>query len=249
MKRALGSSLWDDHEFDNNCANDISEEATVEPAAFLERRANAYQAYYEMMPLRSTCLPSGYDMRLYRRASYGQLAELIMLDTRQYRSDQPNDDKRSPLNEAALNSASSMLGRKQKNWLCQRLLQSRATWNVLAQQVMMGLVKRAVIDDVGQYSMDQWPGYAAERIQLMRFMAERKNRQSGRAYGRHTLELGKRVANRRSTRKPATRRHGVRRDFIDQWRKWRRDARQPRIDLIGEPMRKIPQRRTRLHFV
>lgn len=165
---------WDDHEFDNNCANDISEEAGVDPVAFLERRANAYQAYYEMMPLRRATLPAGNNMKLYRQASYGQLAELLVLDTRQYRTDQPNNDRRSPLNDAALNPANSMLGRRQKNWLSQKLITSQATWNVLAQQVMMGLVKRAVIDDVGQYSMDQWPGYAAERIQLMRFMAERK---------------------------------------------------------------------------
>lgn len=165
---------WDDHEFDNNCANDISEEMGVDPVAFLERRANAYQAYYEMMPLRRSSMPAGSDMKLYRRASYGRLAELLVLDTRQYRTDQPNNDKRSPLNDAALSTTNSMLGRRQKNWLSQKLITSQATWNVLAQQVMMGLVKRAVIDGVGQYSMDQWPGYAAERIQLMRFMAERK---------------------------------------------------------------------------
>jgi len=165
---------WDDHEFDNNYANDISEEAGIDPVAFLERRANAYQAFYEMMPVRRACLPAGSDMKLYRRSSYGQLAELLVLDTRQYRTDQPNNDRRSPLNDAALNPANSMLGRRQKNWLCQKLISSEAKWNVLAQQVMIGLVKRAVIDDVGQYSMDQWPGYAAERIQLMRFMEERK---------------------------------------------------------------------------
>ncbi len=48
---------WDDHEFDNNYANDISEKnadpkKAVDPAVFLEQRASAYQAYYEMMPLR-----------------------------------------------------------------------------------------------------------------------------------------------------------------------------------------------------
>ena len=165
---------WDDHEFDNNYAKDVSEETGVDPVAFLERRANAYQAYYEMMPLRRASLPAGDNMRLYRRASYGQLAELLVLDTRQYRTDQPNDDKRSPLNDAALSTANSMLGRRQKNWLCQKLVTSEATWNVLAQQVMMGLVQRDVIDGAGQYSMDQWPGYGAERIQLMRFMAERR---------------------------------------------------------------------------
>ena len=165
---------WDDHEFDNNCASDISEEANIDPVAFLERRANAYQAYYEMMPLRRRSLPSGSDLKLYRRASFGRLAELLVLDTRQYRTDQPNDDRHSPLNQEALNTANSMLGRKQKNWLCNKLITSQCTWNVLAQQVMMGLVKRSVRDNVGFFSMDQWPGYAAERMELMRFLADRK---------------------------------------------------------------------------
>lgn len=165
---------WDDHEFDNNCAGDISEQKNVSPAEFLKRRANAYQAYYEAMPLRATSLPQGPDMQLYRKASFGQLAELLVLDTRQYRSDQPNDDKASDLNEAALNPAASLLGSTQRNWLQESLLASQGTWNILAQQVMMGLVNRAKPDAPAKYSMDQWPGYAHERIDLVRFMAERK---------------------------------------------------------------------------
>ena len=64
---------WDDHEFDNNCAGAVSEEKGVDPVAFLERRANAYQAYYEMMPLRRRSLPRGPHMRLYRTVSFGRL--------------------------------------------------------------------------------------------------------------------------------------------------------------------------------
>lgn len=165
---------WDDHEFDNNCAGDISEQEGVDPVDFLVRRANAYQAYYEMMPLRSNCLPTGSDMQLYRTASYGKLAEFMVLDTRQYRSDQPNNDKRSPLNDAALKNTQSILGTTQRNWLCRELITSPATWNVLAQQVMMGMVDRKFDGGEPEYSMDQWPGYAAERMQLMRFIAERR---------------------------------------------------------------------------
>lgn len=165
---------WDDHEFDNNCAGEISEEPGVDPVDFLVRRANAYQAYYEMMPLRSSCFPSGSDMHIYRQASFGRLAEFLVLDTRQYRSDQPNNDKRSPLNDAALAKSQSMLGRTQRNWLYQQLIRTPATWNVLAQQVMMGLVGAPRDGSELNYSMDQWPGYAAERMQLMQFLADRK---------------------------------------------------------------------------
>ena len=164
---------WDDHELDNNCASDISEQTHVDPVDFLIRRANAYQAYYEVMPLRASCFPRGSDMRLYRQASFGRLAEMLVLDTRQYRSDQPNGDKRSPLNEQALDKRQTMLGRRQRGWLCQQLIQSSAKWNVLAQQVMMGLVNRTGDPENPGYSMDQWPGYAFERMRMVDFLRER----------------------------------------------------------------------------
>ncbi|MEM0925637.1 MAG: alkaline phosphatase D family protein, partial [Planctomycetota bacterium] len=138
------------------------------------RRIAAYQAYYEMMPLRRRSIPSGPNLQLYRRAPFGRLADLMVLDTRQYRTDQPNGDRRSPLNDQALNPKSSMLGIEQKNWLYRSLINSKATWNVLAQQVMMGMVGLPSDDGQPKYSMDQWPGYAAERMELMRFMAERR---------------------------------------------------------------------------
>lgn len=164
---------WDDHEVDNNYADAISEKKDVTPAQLLERRANAYQAYYEMMPLRTRSVPRGPEMRLYRRAAFGRLADLLVLDTRQYRSDQPNSDRASELNDAAIDPQNTLLGDRQKGWLKASLLQSTATWNVLAQQVMMAMVDRAP-GDLTRYSMDQWPGYTSERMELVRFLAERR---------------------------------------------------------------------------
>lgn len=165
---------WDDHEFDNNCASEISEQPNVDPVEFLVRRVNAYQAYYEMMPLRARCMPRGSDMRLYRRSSFGRLADWLILDTRQYRSDQPNGDGRGPLNDESLARSQTILGREQRGWLSQKLVQSKATWNVLAQQVMMGMVDRDGNPEEPSYSMDQWPGYAFERMRMMEFIKERR---------------------------------------------------------------------------
>ena len=72
----------DDHEVDNDYAGDADEHDTP-PEVFLLRRAAAYQAYYETMPLRASAMPSGPDMRLYRRLQFGKLIDLSMLDTRQ----------------------------------------------------------------------------------------------------------------------------------------------------------------------
>lgn len=165
--------VWDDHEFDNNCAGEISEESYVTPEEFLIRRANAYQAYYESMPLRATTMPRGPHMQLYRRVAYGRLANFEMLDTRQYRSDQPNGDGLKPLEGAALAKETTMLGDEQERWLMQGLLASQSTWNILGQQVMMARVDR-VPGDVRNFSMDQWSGYDVARTRLLRYLEERQ---------------------------------------------------------------------------
>lgn len=165
---------WDDHEVENNYANAIAEKDDISPADFLIRRADAYQAYYEMMPLRPASIPQGPKMQLYRKASFGRLAELMILDTRQYRTDQPNGDKLAPLNEAATDPGNTLLGVEQKGWLEAKLIESPGTWNVLAQQVMMGMVDVRPAAPGEQYSMDQWPGYAHERIELGQFLATRR---------------------------------------------------------------------------
>lgn len=168
---------WDDHEFQNNYANDIQEEQKagpmMSPHEFLVQRAAAYQTYYEMMPLRRRSLPQGPDMQLYRTTAFGRLAEFFILDTRQYRTDQPNGDGGKPLNEEALKHTNSLLGRTQRRWLDAELISSISTWNVLAQQVMMELVAFGTKEEP-KYSMDQWAGAAHERIELMRFIADRK---------------------------------------------------------------------------
>jgi alkaline phosphatase D len=113
-------------------------------------------------------------MQLYRQASFGRLASFMVLDTRQYRTDQPNNDRYSELNAAALDPQNSLLGSEQRGWLKQKLIQSQGVWNVLAQQVMMGMVAAQLPRDPGPYSMDQWPGYAFERMALLKFLAERR---------------------------------------------------------------------------
>lgn len=169
---------WDDHEFDNNYANGIAEKRTTlpptqDPVEFLEQRAAAYQAFYEAMPLRAKSVPQGPHMKIYRTSNFGRLAAFQVLDTRQYRTDQPNDDKAADLNDAALDPKNSLLGAEQANWLKAALLKSPAVWNVLAQQVMMGMVDLASGVDK-RYSMDQWCSAAAERMKLMKWIAERK---------------------------------------------------------------------------
>ena len=163
---------WDDHEVDNNYAAAVSEESGVGRQSFLERRASAYQAYYEHMPLRAAQMPSGSAMLLYRSLSFGSLAHFAVLDTRQYRSDQPCGDRTKPPCEGTADPAATLLGERQRSWLADGLRGSAAAWNILPQQIMLARVDRAPGDDV-TFSMDQWSGYDVARDRLLRLLAER----------------------------------------------------------------------------
>ena len=77
-------------------------------------------------------------------------------------------------NGAALDPGNSLLGAEQRDWLKRSLLASSGRWNVLAQQVMMAMAGRPDGNGELGYSMDQWPGYTHERMDLIRFMADRK---------------------------------------------------------------------------
>jgi alkaline phosphatase D len=166
---------WDDHEFDNNCAGDISEEAHVGKSEYLERRACAYQAYYEHMPLRATSVPKRASLQLYRTISFGQLLRFQVLDTRQYRSDQPCGDGNRQACEGVFDPKATILGTQQEQWLEDALRSSPAKWNVLAQQIMMGRVDRAPGESVA-WSMDQWGGYDVPRKRLLTYLRDQKIR-------------------------------------------------------------------------
>jgi alkaline phosphatase D len=163
---------WDDHEVENNYANDISEQQDPRET-FLIRRAAAYQAYYEHMPLRRSSMPKGPSLQLYRQLDYGSLASFFVLDERQYRTDQPcGDGNRAPCPDAERADA-SLLGPAQARWLFDGLDRSRARFNVLPQQVMMARVDRTVGPEA-RFSMDQWPGYEAERRRILEFFGSRR---------------------------------------------------------------------------
>ncbi|ONI70028.1 alkaline phosphatase [Kribbella sp. ALI-6-A] len=155
--------VWDDHELENNYADEIPSPAGQ--AGFLERRAAAYRAYYEMMPLRRSSIPSGIDMQIYRRIQWGRLASFHMLDTRQYRSDQACNDTTSDC-PAALDPARSITGPEQEKWLLDGLGRSSATWDVLGQQVFFG-ARDFTSGPAVSYSMDAWDGYAASRQRIL----------------------------------------------------------------------------------
>jgi len=153
---------WDDHEVVNNYADEID---GVPPEDFLVQRANAYRAYYEHMPLRRLRKPDGPDLPLYRRFAFGDLAEFNVLDTRQYRDDQVRGDER-------LAPSRTLTGEAQERWLLDGLGRSRATWNVLAQQVFFSQLDLAPGAEES-FNTDAWDGYVASRDRILSGIVER----------------------------------------------------------------------------
>jgi alkaline phosphatase D len=157
-------AVFDDHEVENNWA-DMIPENPGEPD-FAGRRAAAFQAYYENVPLRPSARPSGVNMRLYRRLGWGALATFHMLDTRQFRDDQPCGDRYDSDCVARVDPARSLMGATQEAWLADGFARSTARWDLIGQQVMFSQVDLTPGADRG-FNPDAWDGYVGCRDRVV----------------------------------------------------------------------------------
>jgi len=174
-------ATWDDHEVQNDYANDRGEDLAPD---FLSRRAAAYQAYYEHMPLRRGVLIDGVGsphLRIYGRHDFGVLARFLMLDDRQYRSSQAcprpgrggsNTVDADQCPERA-DAARTMLGAEQENWLFRELQSSGGRWNIIAQQTLMAQLG-AEVGGLRRFWTDGWDGYPAARARLLRHIEKHR---------------------------------------------------------------------------
>jgi alkaline phosphatase D len=160
---------WDDHEVLNDYAALANREG-LPPEVFAPRRAAAYQAYFEHMPIRPSLWRSRPTPRLFRGVDWGELASLSMLDTRQYRSAPacaaPHVARNVKLDHCHERHGAdrSMLGAAQEAWLGQRLERERRPWTLLAQGVFFAPL---ALDGTGETVWsDQWDGYPAARDRL-----------------------------------------------------------------------------------
>lgn len=164
---------FDDHEIDNNWADYIDQDNTP-PEVFAFRREAAMQAYYENMPLRRTSMPVGSHIQMYRSAQFGNLANLFILDTRQYRSDQLQSDKDNEVSPDIFDPNRTITGQAQEEWLFKGLASSKTNWNVIAQQVLLLNLYRNPKPDSTKLitSMDQWSGYMGSRRRLLQHIKD-----------------------------------------------------------------------------
>jgi alkaline phosphatase D len=174
--------VWDDHETENNYADLIDEIDDTgakfqAPDVFARQRAAAYQAYYEHMPIRADYALGSPDLRIYRRFDFGRLLRLSLLDTRQYRTDQPGGFPADfgPVQAGVVNAGGTLTGPEQEQWLVDGLRGSPATWNAVAQQTLLTrtLFLNPIPPNVPPIlaNLDQWDGYVPQRQRLVDVLA------------------------------------------------------------------------------
>ncbi len=177
-------AIWDDHETADNSWRDGAHNHTEgAEGLWQQRKAWAIQAYREWLPIRDTD-PENPE-RIYRRFRYGDLADLVMLDTRIV----GRDLQAGMLDAASVNDESrTLLGGEQLTWLGEQLAETGAVWKLLGQQVMFGQLRIPSLPELSELSglsipvlqgllqglpivgtgglminADQWDGYRAER--------------------------------------------------------------------------------------
>ena len=177
---------WDDHEVANDAWREGAENHQLAEGDFLARRARAHRAYDEWMPVRlagTTALDDG--TRLFRRLTFGRLAEISMLDLRTYRDQQVP----TPLVDTAVDDPErTITGREQLDWL-KGSLTAPAQWKLVGNPVMIAPVTFAQVpkdligpvDDVtgilprdgAPYNVDQWDGYTDDRREVLAHIRDR----------------------------------------------------------------------------
>jgi alkaline phosphatase D len=170
-------AVWDDHEVEDNYADGLASSHAQSGqtnnghprrVSIQERRANAYQAYFNYMPrLRF----DGDRDRIYEHIRIGKLVDLILTDERQYRSQQPCDDAQLVICADQQDPNRTMLGLPQKSWFKQTLASSPQTWKLWANEVMLMGFQQAPQNGANN---DQWDGYAHERRELLDFVLANK---------------------------------------------------------------------------
>jgi alkaline phosphatase D len=179
---------WDDHEVQNDYANLQAGYSTMadifsNPENFAQRRAAAYQAYYEHMPIRASSLTQslaglamGAEMRIYNRVDFGKLATFYMLDCRQYRDAQVCNAPGAAVSGQVkledcptwLDPQRTLLGERQELWLrseFDKAKQGAGVWNVLGQPSLFGQ-RDNKIGEGQTFWNDGWDGYSAARTRM-----------------------------------------------------------------------------------
>lgn len=162
-------AVWDDHETANDSYRDGAENHQPEEGDWNARKLAGTRAFVEWLPVRAELVP-GQLPKIYRELAFGNLVDLVMLDTRLAGRDKAPGDttkvgsqaKGTPADWA--DPARQLLGAEQEAWLGTTLGASKARgtkWRLLGNQVVFAPTKDP--RDGGPVTTDFWDGYQATR--------------------------------------------------------------------------------------
>lgn len=201
LRAAHAAHPWilnlDDHDVQNDYTGELPGVRGEPVQGFLARRARAYKAYFEHLPVSPRRAPRGPHFAIHQQLAWGRLADIWVLDTRQFRSPRACHDARRPdgrplltrqpgfdgpeglphapdwlyCDQVATRGAQTMLGSAQERWLAADLARSERRWKLLAQTTQIS--PSGVATPWGRviYS-DAWDGYPAARKRLLQAIAE-----------------------------------------------------------------------------
>lgn len=169
-------SVWDDHEVEDNHADGKPSSAQTDPnktnlknlprrVPYLQRRKNAYRAFFNMMPRGRF---KGERNRIYEDYRLGKLVDLMLTDERQYRDQQPCNDV-ILAGCASADDPRTMLGDAQRNWLLRSMKASPATWKLWGTEMML-MATRLAPGVPAQ--VDAWDGYGYERKRILNYILD-----------------------------------------------------------------------------
>lgn len=145
-------TTWDDHETANDAWRDGAENHQADEGAYADRKAAAAQAYAEWMPIRDQTDTA----KIWRSLVYGDLAEIVLLDSRRW----ARDLQATGVDDPTLTSPTrQLLGADQETFLNERLTTTAAQWKLVAQQIVMSPFPIFL-------NTDAWDGYPAARTRL-----------------------------------------------------------------------------------
>lgn len=157
-------TIWDDHEVANNVYKAGAQNHQEDEGEFERRKAVAKQAYYEWLPIREA-------KQHYRSFSFGNLADLIMLDERLEGRTKPVDSLSDPTYKS---EEQTMLGNEQLAWFENSLSKSKAVWKIIGNQVIFSEVDQSGPFPSQPRNLDSWDGYPAEQKKIASFIKNEK---------------------------------------------------------------------------
>ncbi|KAI0533303.1 PhoD-like phosphatase [Xylaria digitata] len=177
--------VWDDHEVADNTYRDGSAHLNNTEESFIEdggvsvdqRKMNAVRAYFEWMPIRQVDMDD--NLRIWRNFQFGNLFDLVMLDTRQY--DRSITDvywNTHYLSDIYNDASRSLMGPRQEAWFYKTLQNSAkrgATWRIVGNQVVFSRINASISSGLETpFNYDQWDGYQANRNRTFHTLYENK---------------------------------------------------------------------------